>query len=241
MLSRLHSNCTRPLIRRSLTSKRPAPKASNFITKNADSIGLFGFLLITVQWSLTDILSLRCCGVVVSTTMIAYNYCRPVPMMLPVGFNAIFVGINAWKIMEIWEERRDMKVEGELGLLYDRTFRGFLTKRAFLNLVGLGEVEEFAGDSRIVERGGAKNEIMVIIEGEAKVIDDSGSMLASLGPGDWIGELAFIEGKPRKATVDVDAGGRVRVVRWTGEIFGDHLANLVEVKHALEAMWSRAL
>ena len=42
-----------------------------------------------------DVLSLRCVGVLCSSSMIVFNLFRPAPVMIAVRFNALFVAINA--------------------------------------------------------------------------------------------------------------------------------------------------
>jgi CRP/FNR family cyclic AMP-dependent transcriptional regulator len=52
----------------------------------------------------------------------------------------------------------------------------------------------------LVEQGRAGHECYVIVAGEASV-DRDANTIATLGPGDTIGELAVLDGGPRTATV----------------------------------------
>jgi CRP/FNR family cyclic AMP-dependent transcriptional regulator len=52
----------------------------------------------------------------------------------------------------------------------------------------------------LVEQDAAGHECYIIVEGEARVTRD-GNDIATLGPGDTIGELAMLDGGPRSATV----------------------------------------
>ncbi|HMK99509.1 MAG TPA: cyclic nucleotide-binding domain-containing protein [Acidimicrobiales bacterium] len=60
-----------------------------------------------------------------------------------------------------------------------------------------GELPEGAVLTRQGQKGGLA---YVIGQGEAEVVRD-GRRLASLGPGDVVGELSLIDGEPRSATV----------------------------------------
>ena len=67
-----------------------------------------------------------------------------------------------------------------------------------------------AGKELMVE-GEIGQEFLVIIEGEATV-RRQGRVLARVGPGDFLGELAVIAGVPRTATVTADTTMSVSVL-----------------------------
>jgi CRP-like cAMP-binding protein len=52
----------------------------------------------------------------------------------------------------------------------------------------------------IIKQGDVGREFMIIVEGEAEVRRD-GATIATLGPGDFLGELAVLSGAPRTADV----------------------------------------
>ncbi len=54
--------------------------------------------------------------------------------------------------------------------------------------------------SVIVEEGAAGHDFYLILEGRASVLHGS-SEVASLGPGQFFGELSLLDGEPRNATV----------------------------------------
>ncbi len=57
--------------------------------------------------------------------------------------------------------------------------------------------------SVLTKQGEPGREFMIILEGQATVRRD-GKVLATLGPGDFFGELAVIAGVPRNATITAD-------------------------------------
>lgn len=57
--------------------------------------------------------------------------------------------------------------------------------------------------SILTKQGEPGREFMIIIDGQATVRRD-GKVLATLGPGDFFGELAVIAGVPRNATITAD-------------------------------------
>jgi CRP/FNR family transcriptional regulator, cyclic AMP receptor protein len=55
----------------------------------------------------------------------------------------------------------------------------------------------------LTREGRSGGEFMVIVDGRATV-SRSGAVLRTLGPGDWLGEIALLDGGPRTATVVAD-------------------------------------
>ena len=55
----------------------------------------------------------------------------------------------------------------------------------------------------LTKQGEPGREFMIIVDGQATVRKD-GKVIATLGPGDFFGELAVIAGMPRNATITAD-------------------------------------
>lgn len=61
-------------------------------------------------------------------------------------------------------------------------------------------VHKVAADVMLVRQGEAGDAFYVLLEGSAKVVH-TGRRAATLGPGDWFGELAVLDPAPRNADV----------------------------------------
>ena len=59
-------------------------RVRSFMASHVDSIGLAGFGIIAIQWMCEDVLMLRAMGLLSASSMIAFNYFRTPPLMLPV-------------------------------------------------------------------------------------------------------------------------------------------------------------
>ncbi len=84
--------------------------------------------------------------------------------------------------------------------------------RRDLEMIGrlADEVDVPAGHV-LMKQGATAREFFIVIEGSLRVERD-GTLLRTLGPGDFAGEIALIDGGPRTATVTVDTPSRLLVV-----------------------------
>jgi flavin reductase (DIM6/NTAB) family NADH-FMN oxidoreductase RutF len=74
-------------------------------------------------------------------------------------------------------------------------------------LLAAGTEREYGGGEAIVRTGEPGNELYVVVEGDVR-IERGGRMLARFGPGEVVGEVAVLDGRPRSA--DIVAEGPVR-------------------------------
>jgi CRP-like cAMP-binding protein len=91
------------------------------------------------------------------------------------------------------------------------------TPEALATLRGLGTVERIPSGARIIEAGArGERDLFVIVSGALEVYRVGGQQeqrLALLGPGDLVGEMSFVDGGPRSASVRTLTPSRVLRVR----------------------------
>lgn len=86
----------------------------------------------------------------------------------------------------------------------------------------------------IIREGASGQEFFVIVEGSVKV-ERQGQQLREMGPGDFLGEIALIDDRPRSATATLSAPSRLLVLghREFHTLLADHPAVQLQVLQAL--------
>lgn len=79
-------------------------------------------------------------------------------------------------------------------------FSGF-NRKQLLEIANRFDEEHYLADHRIVTEGMQGMEFFFIIDGWAAVVDEDGSTVATLGPGDFFGEVGALDDGPRTKSV----------------------------------------
>jgi CRP-like cAMP-binding protein len=82
-------------------------------------------------------------------------------------------------------------------------------ERQVLN--GLGTIETFAAGTEVIATGALDRSLLIVLEGRFVIV--RGPHTDSVGPGELVGDLAFIDGRPRTASVRAAAATRALRVR----------------------------
>jgi CRP/FNR family transcriptional regulator, cyclic AMP receptor protein len=80
-----------------------------------------------------------------------------------------------------------------------------LSKRQLRSVAKLAAVEDYSPSEPIVQTGDEGESFFLMLEGRARVAGRS----RTLGPGDFFGEMALIDGGPRSATITATSPVRV--------------------------------
>jgi CRP-like cAMP-binding protein len=81
-------------------------------------------------------------------------------------------------------------------------------RRAIKRLLDQAESKRFEAGATLTTEGEPVRQLIYIAEGIAK-IEHAGRLVAICGPGDYVGELSFLSGKPATATATVVKPTRV--------------------------------
>jgi CRP-like cAMP-binding protein len=63
----------------------------------------------------------------------------------------------------------------------------------------------------LTEQGASGGEFFIVLAGQV-VIEKDGERIATMNPGDFLGEIALIDGKPRTATARAEGNARLLVL-----------------------------
>jgi hypothetical protein len=222
------------------------PSDSQIAHKNVEKqewIGLLGqmssldlFLhgantLYAVSYSVRKILILRIISIVAGLCLVPYFYFQhPEPLYQPLAWNFVFIGINTFHAALLMYEMRPIQFSENEQRIFKLAFRT-LTPREFRKLLQLGSFHELQTGEKIVGRHERPESIMFLSEGEAEVaLGDS--VIATLKPGQFIGEMSYLTGDETSA--DVIARTSVTYVAWEKQALQSFLEKHPELKSSMQ-------
>jgi CRP/FNR family cyclic AMP-dependent transcriptional regulator len=102
---------------------------------------------------------------------------------------------------------RDQKIE----LMKNVPLFSRCNKKQLAAIASLADLIQVQAGTELITEGAQGREFMVIVEGAGEV-RRKGRKISTLGPGDFIGEMALISGGPRNATVRTTSDASLLVV-----------------------------
>ncbi|MGH7805788.1 MAG: Crp/Fnr family transcriptional regulator [Candidatus Binatia bacterium] len=184
-----------------------------------------GYALMLCALVARDVLWLRGMLVAAQSTLTVYAWLTDRPGMA--AWNALFVAINAGWALRIARERRAVELPPELRAIHERRFAAF-TPPEFLRFWSSAHDRDFPG-GRIVTAGEAPPELMLLLNGEARVMQGIRTV-ATLRPGSFIAEMSLVA--DTVASADVEALGGVRVRAWP-------MAEVRKLRARQPLLWSK--
>ncbi|GMI48682.1 hypothetical protein TrCOL_g12498 [Triparma columacea] len=231
--------------------------------------GHFSFILLGTSYITSDIFHLRILAMSGISLSILFQYYRPLPLFIPIRWNALFLITNAGMIAALLSERNEAnKMSDNERELYDREFKqmGF-TPVEYYRLVRAGRRRQVKQGSYLCEESQVQKNMYFLLSGSIEVSIDSTnnptaevspsgsqqitrrrSRVASISPNSFIGEMTFLtylqeSRRSTSASTTCIANEDSEVLEWDFE----ELATALEteknrgVKNALQAKLSNDL
>ena len=162
--------------------------------------GHFTYFLLIVSMLQRRMVMLRLFAVAAGLAKIIY---RSVFLFDPVSvlWEAIFVLVNVVQLLLIWYYERHHRFADDHQHFAD-SMPDDVDRRAIKRLLDQAELKRFDVDTKLTVEGEPVKQLIYLADGIAKIEHD-GRLVAICGPGDYIGELSFLSGKPATATATV--------------------------------------
>jgi len=157
-----------------------------------------------------DILWLRMLTVVGFIAAVPYYAGGETVMVEPLVWMGVSLSINLFQIFLLFRERWPRDLQDAERELYDTVFSD-LSPGEFVKLLKVGAWHTTKAGETLVADGTVVGHMMVLSSGEAEVRKGD-TLLASLKPGQFVGEMSFLTGD--KAGADVIAPGVAKLMRW---------------------------
>src|SRR5262250_440315 len=157
-------------------------------------------VLYVLSYLVTDILWLRVLAVAGGLSSLTWTLTAPTPSAPLIGWTLVYNTINIVQIARLWQERRPVKLEAAAQSLYAAAFRT-LTPREFLRLLAAGRWQGAPAKTVLIQEGTSPGRMLVLAAGRAAV-KVSGREIATLGPGQFAGEMSYLTGALTTAAVE---------------------------------------
>ena len=125
----------------------------------------------------------------------------------------VFVIINLYQIIRIFNERRKRYIEPKIFDIYETVFNSLSTFE-FLTFWKSGIIKNVEGGNTIIQKDEKLKSILLLINGKVNV-KSNGHTIAYLPRGSFIGEISYIT--KESATADVIADGDATYIEWTNK------------------------
>ena len=171
-----------------------------FITGLTDPVILFGhftYLLLIVSMLMRRMAWLRALAVASGLAKIVYRgffVVDPVSVL----WEVVFVAVNIGQLLILWYYERHHAFEAHQQHFVSSMPEG-IERHSIKRLLALSSMREIEAGALLTVEGQPVPELIFVSAGVA-VVEKDGAAVAACGPGDYVGEMSFLTGRPASAT-----------------------------------------
>lgn len=204
-------------------------------TDPANLVGHIAYVFLIISMMMRTMHWLRFFAIAAGT--ISAIYYATLGDSVSVFWESLFALVNVVQLTLLAIENRRGKFTEEEKLFFDLVLRSVERAHA-RKLISKGTWIDVEENEVVVEEGIWPRELKFIIQGHGKVEIDN-KQIAWVGPGDFLGEMSYLSGKPASATVI--AATRLRILQFDRKTLEKQLEKIPELRHALESGFNRNL
>ena len=170
-----------------------------------------GFALLAASYLVRDMLWLRTIAVCSSMLMITFNLIAyKFPIWGIIGWNVFFICINIYNLVKLVHERAGIRFSDDEQWLFDTVFP-HLAPHQFRKLCEIADWERLPEGTELARENAPMQAMFFIREGRLTVLS-AGQAIATILPGTFVGEMAFLTGA--HASADVRTAVVSEAVSW---------------------------
>ena len=185
---------------------------SPFVKRLLPFIGNCAYLALASGFVMTDILTLRMMLVGGYSGLVLFHLLHPRPLRIPLRWSALFVAVNAGMTAKLVYELWPPGLSDDDMLLRDAFFER-LTPAQFKALLDLGERRTLRDGARITTERKICQSLYFVESGVADLSVDN-ELVATIGRGGFINDVAFQQGSGSGAYGTVIAHGEMHIIAW---------------------------
>lgn len=199
--------------------------------------GHVSYTLIAISYWLTDMYWLRVTAVIGLSMEILYFYFSGGDLRTGIGWDLIFIAINAYQLYQLVKDRYTLRVPDADRELLRSVMKG-LNDFQIARLLSVGDFVDISAGTVLTTEQKDLSKLFFMCSGTAKVTI-GGREISQLVPGNFIGEVAFLTGKPATATVIAETN--LRTISFSKEKLNQFIAGESEVASLIYQLLGREL
>ena len=166
-------------------------------------------VLFGAAYLVRGILWLRILSIVACILMAFFNYFAG-PIWVAIYWNLFFSAVNLVQVWVLMRERAAVFFSDEEAELHETIFQQ-LSPLEFMKVLRVGHWETVPAGTVIIDKGSEVTEIRLVYHGSAEVEIDSDTRI-EIKDGAFLGEMAFVSGKPASGKVTTKTD--IRLLSW---------------------------